>query len=112
MKTDVQRRSFYRQEQAYLLEWGFSQPYVGDALERFLEVVHHCHEEYDPKQHYGRVIPILQSSAYKKSRLIKELAKQVSVSLLQESRFGLCSSNENISFLLGMPHQRLSSRQP
>lgn len=40
-----------------------------------------CQEIYDPKNHNGRVIAILQSSACGKSRLIKELSNKVCTSL-------------------------------
>lgn len=86
-------RFYYSMEQALLLERGFNQPYVGGALKRFLGILEYWHKEYDPKRHNGRIIPILQSSACGKSRLVKELAKQVS-GLLH-----LCCTNDLISLV-------------
>lgn len=43
----AQQSPDYSKEQASLLEKGFNQPYVGGALNRLLEVLDYCHEEYN-----------------------------------------------------------------
>ncbi|EIM81087.1 uncharacterized protein STEHIDRAFT_150135 [Stereum hirsutum FP-91666 SS1] len=58
-----------------LLHAGFQQEYIGGALTRFMTAFELCKADYKPQRHYGRVIPIVQSSGSGKSRLVKELSK-------------------------------------
>jgi hypothetical protein len=55
----------------------FHQAYQGKAVDDFRIGLDVYREIYDPKVHFGRSIPILQSSGTGKSRLIDELGNLV-----------------------------------
>ena len=69
---------YCRREQPVLLDQGFRQAYAGSAPTRFMDFLETCERIYDPHRHFGRVVPILQSGASGKSRLVKELSAKVS----------------------------------
>ena len=56
----------------------FQAKYQGDAVTVFLKSLKSVYEEnYNSVAHYGRTIPILQSSGTGKSRLVKEIGNTV-----------------------------------
>lgn len=57
----------------------FRTEYRGDAVKSFVRGIDIYGQIYDPERHYGRSIPILQSSATGKSRLVQELGTEVRV---------------------------------
>jgi hypothetical protein len=66
-----------RDEKAFLLYHGFHQKYEGIAANLFYNVLNVYERIYNPAQHYGWSIAILQSSATGKSRIVYELGEKV-----------------------------------
>ncbi|OBZ66936.1 hypothetical protein A0H81_13279 [Grifola frondosa] len=57
------------------LDATFNETYVGDAVMNFVNALTQYDRMYKPLNHYGRIIPFIQSSGAGKSRLVKELAR-------------------------------------
>jgi len=55
----------------------FRQEYRGGAVENFIEALNIYGNMYDPNKYFGRTIPLVQSSATGKSRLVEEIGKLV-----------------------------------
>jgi len=55
----------------------FHQEYRGGAVESFIEALNTYGKIYKPNKHFGRTIPLIQSSATGKSRLVAEIGKTV-----------------------------------
>ncbi|EIW79940.1 hypothetical protein CONPUDRAFT_155332 [Coniophora puteana RWD-64-598 SS2] len=66
-----------RGEQAYYLYGPFTRKYRGSAVDDFVKALDMYDKMYDKDKHFGRCIPIIQSSGTGKSRLMDELAKTV-----------------------------------
>ncbi|OBZ69610.1 hypothetical protein A0H81_10227 [Grifola frondosa] len=73
--TREQARSDHqtREIQAANLSRPFDQPYHGTAVKDFKDALLEYDRMYDPTNHFGRTIAIVQSSGTGKSRLVKEL---------------------------------------
>lgn len=61
-----------------MLAESFAQPYKGDTLQKFVDILEAYKSFYDDEQHYGRYITILQSSGSGKSRLMRDIRQRVS----------------------------------
>jgi hypothetical protein len=59
---------------------------LGDALTVFVEGLQERHRAYDPAKYQGKIVPIWQSSATGKSRLIAEYAKTVGGARVLQTR--------------------------
>lgn len=57
----------------------FRSKYRGSAAQSFARAIDIYGKIYNPKQHYGRSIAILQSSGTGKSRMVQELGNEVRV---------------------------------
>lgn len=55
----------------------FTQEYCGLATKDFIASLDIYRKIYDPSQHFGRIIPIVQSSGTGKSRLLVEVNETV-----------------------------------
>ncbi|THH11518.1 hypothetical protein EW146_g8010 [Bondarzewia mesenterica] len=64
-------------EQATRLNLHFHREFKGLAVERFVKTIPHYEAMYDLRKHYGRIIPIVQSSGTGKSRLVEELGYHI-----------------------------------
>jgi len=51
--------------------------YQGDFHKLFVQGLDDYEKIYDPKKHFGRIIPVIQSSATGKSRMVKEVGNEV-----------------------------------
>jgi hypothetical protein len=71
-----------RVDQRRRLHTMFHQPYQGNAVDEFTDALEVYNEIYDPRQHFGRCIPIVQSNCTGKSRLVQELGNKVRSCLL------------------------------
>ncbi|OBZ66974.1 hypothetical protein A0H81_13300 [Grifola frondosa] len=63
-------------EQAAYLDREFNRIYQGTAVSDFKSGLMDYEQMYDSQRHYGRTIPIVQSSGTGKSRLVKELGDE------------------------------------
>ncbi|KAF8324221.1 uncharacterized protein EI90DRAFT_3076383, partial [Cantharellus anzutake] len=66
-----------REERQAQLEAFFRRNFRGDSVTAFLQALDSYGEMYNSDFHYGRSIPILQSSGTGKSRLVAEVLKRV-----------------------------------
>ncbi|OBZ66843.1 hypothetical protein A0H81_13297 [Grifola frondosa] len=57
------------------LDATFNETYIGDAVTNFMNALTQYDRMYKPLNHYGRIIPFVQSSGTGKSRLVKELGR-------------------------------------
>jgi hypothetical protein len=64
----------YRERHA---ERVFYQAFQGVAHQNFISALDIYDKMYDPKIHFGRIIPLLQSSGTGKSRILDEIGKMV-----------------------------------
>ncbi|KAF8331366.1 uncharacterized protein EI90DRAFT_3057693, partial [Cantharellus anzutake] len=71
------RQKRIREERQARLEASFRRNFRGDSVTTFLQALNAYGEMYDSDLHYGRSIPILQSSGTGKSRLVAEVLKRV-----------------------------------
>jgi len=55
----------------------FSRKYKGDFHKLFVGALDDYQKIYDQQKHFGRIIPIIQSSGTGKSRLVREMAYEV-----------------------------------
>ena len=55
----------------------FNREYKGDFHKLFVGALDDYQKIYDPEKHFGRIIPIIQSSGTGKSRLVREMASEV-----------------------------------
>ena len=55
----------------------FQGEYKGTAVKELRDSLNHLHANYDGSVHYGRIVPIVNSSGLGKSKLVFELGKQV-----------------------------------
>jgi len=66
-----------REQQATRLHGMFRDHYKGVAHEDFIKGLDIYDQFYDPNIHFGRTIPLLQSSGTGKSRMMYEMGKKV-----------------------------------
>ena len=55
----------------------FSREYQGESHKLFLRALDDYENIYNPKKHFGRIIPIIQSSGTGKSRMVREIGNEV-----------------------------------
>jgi ABC-type histidine transport system ATPase subunit len=55
----------------------FSRQYQGDFHKLFVGALDDYQKLYNPQKHFGRIIPIIQSSGTGKSRLVRQIAYEV-----------------------------------
>lgn len=70
--------TFIRHSMVWYLHNGFEQTFHGPALNRLKEDIADIYQKfYSKSDHYGKMIPLLQSSGTGKSRMMAQLAKEV-----------------------------------
>jgi hypothetical protein len=67
----------HRAERAKRLHSMFGRQYQGNFHKLFVEALNDYEKIYNPGKHFGRIIPIIQSSGTGKSRMVREIGNDV-----------------------------------